>query len=60
MLTQDKRCSVCQGDMFIDHVSEKDGVNVIYYACINPDCKERGKAYSATGQETQSQIRDKE
>lgn len=46
--------------MFLDHVSEVNGVKTMFYACVNPNCKERGKAYSLTGAETESQIKDKE
>ena len=45
--------------MFLDHVSEIDGKTVIFYSCINPNCKEKGKAYSAEGTERQSQIKTK-
>lgn len=46
--------------MFLDHVTERNGVKTLFYACVNPNCKERGKAYSLTGVESQSQIKDKE
>lgn len=60
MVISGKICSECKREMLLDHVHEKDGVKTFYYACINPKCRERGKAYSATGTETTSLIKDKE
>jgi len=60
MVIHNRRCSECKSEMLLDHVNEKDGVRTFYYVCVNPSCKEKGKAYSATGTESESQIRDKE
>lgn len=60
MVVDNRRCSECKGEMFLDHVTERNGVKTLFYACVNPNCKERGKAYSLTGAESQSQIKDKE
>ena len=46
--------------MLLDHVTAKGDTKTFYYACINPKCRERGKAYSATGTETESMIKDKQ
>lgn len=53
-------CKECNGEMFIDHVTEKDGVKTIYYACVNPRCRNRGKAFSSKGEESTSMIKNKE
>lgn len=60
MVLTGRICSECKNEMLLDHVVEKDGVTTFYYACVNPRCRERGKAYSATGTETVSLIKDKE
>lgn len=60
MVSTNRRCSECKGEMFLDHVSITDGVETLFYACVNPNCKERGKAYSLTGTEAKSTIKDKE
>ena len=60
MVSINRRCSECKGEMFLDHVSTVDGVKTLFYACVNPNCKERGKAYSLIGTETESMIKDKE
>lgn len=60
MVSTNRRCSECKGEMFLDHVSNVNGVETMFYSCVNPNCKERGKAYSLTGAETESQIKDKE
>lgn len=60
MVSTNRRCSECKGEMFLDHVSEVNGVKTMFYACVNPNCKERGKAYSLAGLEAESQIKDKE
>ena len=59
MVLPGKICSECRAEMLLDHVVQKDGVTTYYYACVNPKCRERGKAYSATGTETISMIKDK-
>lgn len=46
--------------MFLDHVEEREGIKAMYYSCVNPNCKEFGKAYSLTGQEKDAQIKSKE
>ena len=60
MVSNNRRCSECKGEMFLDHVSIVDNVRTLYYACVNPNCKERGKSYSLNGAEAESQIKDKE
>lgn len=60
MVSTNRRCSECGGEMFLDHVSEINGVKTMFYSCVNPNCKERGRAYSLTGQESEAQIKDKE
>lgn len=60
MVSTNRRCSECKGEMFLDHVSEANGVKTMFYSCVNPNCKEHGKAYSLTGAEIESQIKDKE
>lgn len=60
MVISGKICSECKREMLLDHVKDIDGVKTFYYACINPKCRERGKAYSATGKETESLIKDRE
>lgn len=56
----DNRCSVCGNLMVLDRVAEKDGKKEFYYTCINSNCKERGKAYTKSGIETESTIKDRE
>lgn len=46
--------------MFLDHVEEHDGIKMMFYSCVNPNCKEFGKAYSLTGKEKDAQIKPKE
>lgn len=46
--------------MLLDHVKQDGDTTTFYYACINPNCKERGKAYTATGKEAEAKIKDKE
>jgi hypothetical protein len=46
--------------MLLDKISRKDGVETFFYACVNPECKECGKAYSPTGEETESTIKERE
>lgn len=60
MVSTNRRCSECKGEMFLDHVSEVNGVKTMFYACVNPNCKERGKAYSLAGLEAEAKIKDKE
>lgn len=60
MVVNNQQCSACGMTMLLDHV-EKDGdTTTFYYACVNPNCKERNKAYTATGKETESRIKSKE
>lgn len=59
MVITNRKCSECGSTMLLDKVKEKDGVKTFYYACVNPNCKERGKAYTATGIETESSIRNR-
>jgi len=60
MVANNRQCSECRGEMLLDHVAEKDGVKTFYYSCINPGCKEYGKAYTATGKETESTIKERD
>lgn len=60
MVTEGRRCSECGCEMLLDHVSEKGGVRTFFYSCINPGCKECGKAYTATGKETGSTIKGRD
>lgn len=60
MVSNKRRCSECGGEMFLDHVSTVDNVKTLYYSCVNPACKERGKAYSLSGAEAEAQIKNKE
>ncbi len=46
--------------MLLDHVKQNGETTTFYYACINPNCKERGKAYTPTGSEAESRIKSKE
>ena len=46
--------------MFLDRVVVKDGTKEFYYTCVNPNCKEKGKAYTSSGIETESTIKDRE
>lgn len=59
MVILGKICSECKKEMLLDHVTANGDKKTFYYACINPKCRERGKAYSATGNETESMIKDK-
>lgn len=59
MVINNRQCSECKSDMLLDHVSEKNGIKTMFYACVNPKCKERGKAYTATGNETESTIKER-
>ena len=59
MVIKGRLCSECKSEMLLDHVSEKDGAKTYYYSCVNPGCKERGKAYTATGNESQSTIKER-
>lgn len=60
MVTDDKRCSVCNGEMFLDHVEVREGKTILFYSCVNPGCREHDKAYSFSGEEKESQIKTKE
>lgn len=60
MVTTNHRCSECGSEMLLSHVTEKDGIKTYYYACVNPNCSEKNKAYSATGSETESMIKEQE
>lgn len=60
MALTNNRCKKCNGEMFLDHVSEVNGIKTLFYSCVNPHCSERGKAYSLKGEESESQIKDKE
>lgn len=60
MVTNNRQCSACKGEMFLDHVEERDGIKTMFYSCVNPNCKEYGIAYSLTGKETEAQIKSKE
>ncbi len=60
MVINRRQCSACKGEMFLDHVEEREGIKTMYYSCVNPNCKEFGKAYSLTGQEKDAQIKSKE
>ena len=57
MVTTNRICSECKSEMLLDRVEEENGVSTFYYACVNPRCKECGKAYTATGKETESTIK---
>ena len=59
MVTVNRRCSECGSEMLLSHVDTKDTETTMYYACVNPSCKEYGKAYSATGKETESKIKER-
>lgn len=60
MVINKRQCSACKGEMLLDHVEEREGVKTMFYACVNPNCKEHGKAYSLTGKEQEAQIKPKE
>lgn len=60
MVTTNHRCSECGSEMLLSHVVEKDNVKTYYYACVNPNCREKSRAYSATGKETESMIKEQE
>lgn len=59
MITTNRKCSECSGEMLLSHVEGKDGKVTMYYACVNPNCREHGKAYAATGEETKSMIKER-
>lgn len=54
------QCSKCRNEMLLDRVVEKNGAPVFYYTCINPNCNEKGKAFTAAGEQKESTIKDKE
>lgn len=56
----DNKCSECGNVMLLDRVVETDGTKEFYYACVNPNCKEKGKSYTHSGIESQSTIKDRE
>ena len=60
MVVNNRQCSECGMEMLLDHVKESGDTKTFYYACVNPNCKERGKAYTPTGSEAQSTIKNKE
>lgn len=60
MVIHNRQCSECKSEMLLDHVSEKDGEKTFFYSCVNPKCKEFGKAYTPTGKETESTIKERD
>ena len=54
------RCSVCGNLMMLDRVVENKGKKEFYFTCVNPNCKEKGKAYTDSGTKSQSTIKDRE
>lgn len=60
MVTQDRKCSVCGSDAFLDHVEVMGSETIMYYSCSNEKCREFNKAYTTEGIETQSMIKPKE
>lgn len=59
MITSKHRCSECGSEMIIDHVSITDNIKQFYYVCVNPNCTEKGKAYTPTGSESESRVKIK-
>lgn len=59
MVLMDRRCSECGSEMLLDRVVTKGDTQRMYYTCVNPNCKERGKAYSPNGEESQSSIKER-
>lgn len=57
MITHNRQCSECKSEMMLDHVKVKDGKTTMYYACVNPNCTQQGKAFTPTGKESESQIK---
>lgn len=59
------KCPNCglEDGIWVDHVErrEYDGVTTetLFYACRNPQCSSHGKVFSATGQESEAQIKPK-
>ena len=49
-------CPKCKSETFIDHTSEKDGVTIYFYVCVNPRCEEYRKASTLTGVEGETTI----
>lgn len=60
MVTVNRQCSECHSEMLLDRVVEKDAIKTFYYTCVNPNCREHGKSYTATGNEAESKIRERE
>lgn len=60
MVTTNRRCSECKSEMILDRVVKTDEGDVFYYACVNPNCRERGKAYTVTGNESESTVKERE
>ena len=56
----DNRCSICGNLMMLDRVVENESKKEFYFTCVNPNCKEKGKAYTDSGTESQSTIKDRE
>lgn len=56
MVTQDRTCSRCKMPMLLDRVEG----NNYYYTCTNPRCSEYKKAYTMSGQEKESTIKEHE
>lgn len=50
------KCQRCNSELLLDHVVEKGDTKEYYYACVNPRCSERGKAFKPTGETRASTI----
>ena len=53
-------CPKCRSELLLDHVVQRGDTKDFYYACINPQCSERGTAFKPTGETTKSTIQTKE
>ena len=54
------KCPSCSNELFVDHVSPMpDGGTKYFYACINPQCSNYRKTFSPSGDEAETQIKQR-
>jgi len=53
------KCPKCPTELLLDHTKVENDKTVYVYVCMNPKCPDYKKAFTASGEQVEPQIKEK-